>query len=70
MMKKLISLGLICVCGISLLTACSGNNDNKGTEKSTSQSNSTVKQPNSKDFVASGNIQLEKILILEITMLY
>ena len=60
MMKKLISLGLVCVCGISLLTACSGNNDNKDTEKSTSQSSSTVKQPNSKDFVASGEYSVGK----------
>ena len=60
MMKKLISLGLVCVCGISLLTACSGNNDNKDTEKSTSQSSSTVKQPNSKDFVASGEYSVDR----------
>lgn len=29
MMKELISLGLVCVCGISLLTACSENDGNK-----------------------------------------
>lgn len=33
MMKKLISLGLVCVCGILLFIVCLGNNDNKDIEK-------------------------------------
>ncbi|EEU85744.1 hypothetical protein [Enterococcus faecalis] len=57
MMKKLISLGLVCVCGISLLTACSENDGNKN--ESTINTSSKIKEKaESTEFISKGDYKV------------
>ena len=69
MMKELISLGLVCVCGISLLTACSENDGNK-TRALINTSSKIKEKAESTEFIAKVIIKSVKIFLKVTIMLF